>query len=1177
MQITLRNFGGEVDWSSILVKPAGSGSLSIESYVNALGGISNEWKTITIPLVDFGPGVDFTQIANIEFPYSANAGNFDLGFSEIKFIGGTSPFLWFGESKTNNKHNGNGGPGELVASLIPAVFPPVFVSKVEFYANTVKIGEDLYEPYTFKWQNVAVGDYAIIAKMILNDGSNYESVVSNISVIQNTPSGFIEVNLTQPVLNSEYPAPANVNLVAQVNGVPAPESDYLGVSNALTGFRKLKFGYNPTSIYTPGNNVKAGGNTHLEITLRDQNGGGTNWADIKIKPMSSGNLGILSYINAAGGIGSDWKTIIIPLSDFDPSIDFTQLAYMEFPYSADAGMFDIAIKSVKFTGGTSPFVWFGDGKTNNSHNGKGGPGELVASLVKATNTGDYISKVEFFSGNSKLGEDNSYPYEFKMNNLPEGNYSVKAVAYSLLGLTDESSIIAFHVSPPPVLPSPLAVSITSPLSNTMYYAPVDFNVTALVSNEVSAGPDYLKVVNNQTGFRKLKLGYGPTNVYGSPQNVIASGNDTLLIVLKDFAGGADFSSILIKPSGVGSLSLAPYMNSAKNMGNGWKAIRIPLASFNASIDFTQLAMFEFPYSASAGNFELGVSLMKFVGSSTPFVWFGEGKTNNIHDGFNGPGQLLATLVLGNVGLVQAAKIEFYDGSVKIGEDVSKPFTISYNNIQGGLHKFTARVFDSNGLENHSDTAMVLVQQSLPANALVLNVTFATAPTTFDIQKATFRYNKDFAYSMTLDDGLRDAYTCAFPLLNGGYVAGNNTTYPGLFYTDGCGNDVKFKGGSAWYSLGGSMNDIHVNSTNSINWPELQQMLNAGWNIFNHSLQHEAGAGTNYVFQIVENTKYIRNKVGITTRHFVVPSGDQGYVAPCFANGMVAVYGNNGGYSGYPNGLNVSNPLNYSNFKLFKRFLYDDYYNQSNITQHIDNAANLSVNGNHIWYNDFTHRVGFQTYGGSLIFSTYEYYMNYIANTYGKNGSDRVWMAPLQEVFEYLQVRDFSVISTSLTGTNLQVVIDRSNLPDSLLKYALSFVINSDASIVSVVANQPADITFRGNTATKLINLEWQNNTLKSGGLVEMPSDGILSKVAERANSMVVSPNPANEIIEISIPHVESGILEIINPATGVVLSLQVADELPVQRLNIASLTAGFYLVRYQSVSGNVKVAKFIKR
>ena len=52
--------------------------------------------------------------------------------------------------------------------------------------------------------------------------------------------------------------------------------------------------------------------------------------------------------------------------------------------------------------------------------------------------------------------------------------------------------------------------------------------------------------------------------------------------------------------------------------------------------------------------------------------------------------------------------------------------------------------------------------------------------------------------MEEDDGEKDIYTNAFPLLNGGTIIG--VTYPGLKYTDGCGNDQKFKMSASIFSF-----------------------------------------------------------------------------------------------------------------------------------------------------------------------------------------------------------------------------------------------------------------------------------------------------------------------------------------------------------------------------------------
>lgn len=1176
LKITLRDNGGNTNWNLMQIKPNAQGTLVLAPYISAIGGLGNTWKTITIPLSDFSSQIDFTALTNIEFPYSANAGNFDIAFSEILFTGGTQPFLWFGSGKTDNKHNGNGGPGEIFASLLPAVYPSVYPQKVEFYAGQEKIGEDASAPYEAQTMLSDTGWVDLWARLVMSNNDQFDSPVSTVYVAASqTPSGELAISLAQPVNGSTYESPAGIQVQAEVSGVPYPESDYLLVSNNQSGFRKLKLGYNPVSIYSPNNNVISGGNNSLQITLRDVSGGGTNWQKILLKPMALGNLNLAPYVSAAGGIGQDWKTITIPLADFSPAIDFTQISNIEFPYSADAGFFEIAIKSIVFTGGNSPFVWFGEGKTNNKHNGNGGPGELLASVVLAGNSGEFISRVEFFSDNQLIFEDLSYPYGFIWNVQNPGEYPLIARTTTNYGNQAWSAAVGLEVVPPAQAVSPLTIALVSPPDNMQYYHPANLNLQAQIGGEVLPGPDYLKVVNNQTGFRKLKLGYSPVSIHGSPQNVVAGGNNNLQIILKDIGNSAVWQQIRIRPSATGSLNLSPYMASAIDLGEGWKEINIPLNHFDPAIDFTALSFFEFPYSASAPFFELGILLIKFTGGATPFIWFGEGKTNNAHDGFNGTGQLLASMISGTAGLVQADRVAFYDNGLLLAVDSVAPYVFSYLNLPTGLRKLSAKVTDTDGAVKISDTVNVMVLEAIPGNAMVMTIEFASVPTYADIDKAKLRYNKNLAYSLSLDDGYRCAYTNVFPLLNGGFVAGNSTTYPGLYYTDGCGNDIPFKAGLAWYSLGGSMNDIHVNSTSYVNWPELQVLINAGWNVLNHSLQHAAGAGTNYDFQIVENTNYVRNKTGYTTRHFVIPSGDANYIPAAFANGMLGVYANNAAFLGFSNGLNVTNSLNYNQFKMYRRYMYDGYYDTTNILNPINNTASLAMNGQYMWYNDFTHRVGFTPSNGGIQFPLFAWYMQNVETLYGKSGSDRIWMAPLQEVYEYLFVRDHTPISASLNGSTLTVVIERSQLPDSLLKYALSFVVHSDAEIAGVTLSQPCSVSFRGNTYDKLINIEWEGNVLKKGSAKGDDATGPGNDAAA-ISRIVLAGNPVKENLvlhlsgEIPLDYID------LFDYQGKLVSRERFDVTGAIHIALNGYKPGMYILRAVFADGLYERLRFIK-
>lgn len=387
--------------------------------------------------------------------------------------------------------------------------------------------------------------------------------------------------------------------------------------------------------------------------------------------------------------------------------------------------------------------------------------------------------------------------------------------------------------------------------------------------------------------------------------------------------------------------------------------------------------------------------------------------------------------------------------------------------------------------------------------------FSSAPATYKLSKSPLKYNKDFAYSFTLDDGKLDAYTVAFPFFRGGIA--NNTSYPGLSYTDGCGNKIPFRGGLAMTSINTIGEDPHITGEGNIKWPQVSEMYSAGWNVFNHSLNHAAGVGTNYTYQITENRSYIRSKTGIDPTHFVIPSGDINYIAPAYSNGMKAIYNENG----FPgtDGFKVDGAITLNEFKLYRRFLDDDRFNTTNIKDKIDFIAAQSTNGNHYWFSEFTHHVSPQPKGGSLIFSTFEYYMNYIHNTYGQKGSDRIWMAPLQEVYEYLMVREKANLGEFKNQNTVEAVIDFSSVPHDLDKYALTILVESDQNITKVDGMGVKVVSFQGIGTKKLINLEWDHHP----NFVTSIQDSQQMKIAKCPISIAeINPNPIQNTLMINL-------------------------------------------------------------
>jgi gliding motility-associated-like protein len=103
----------------------------------------------------------------------------------------------------------------------------------------------------------------------------------------------------------------------------------------------------------------------------------------------------------------------------------------------------------------------------------------ITISAAATAVSGSLTKVEFFNGANKLGEDLTSPYSFNWNGVPTGNYTLTAKATTNGGATNFSSavnIIVSTASEPPV------VNITSPSTGAVFDAGATVPITATASD-----------------------------------------------------------------------------------------------------------------------------------------------------------------------------------------------------------------------------------------------------------------------------------------------------------------------------------------------------------------------------------------------------------------------------------------------------------------------------------------------------------------------------------------------------------------------------------------------------------------------------------------------------------------------------------------------------------------------
>jgi hypothetical protein len=100
------------------------------------------------------------------------------------------------------------------------------------------------------------------------------------------------------------------------------------------------------------------------------------------------------------------------------------------------------------------------------------PANITINATASDSNGT-ISKVEFYNGTTKLGEDTASPYSYAWSGVGAGTYSITAKAID----NDNAATTSTAVSVSVTNPAP-TVSITSPATGTTYSAPASITINA---------------------------------------------------------------------------------------------------------------------------------------------------------------------------------------------------------------------------------------------------------------------------------------------------------------------------------------------------------------------------------------------------------------------------------------------------------------------------------------------------------------------------------------------------------------------------------------------------------------------------------------------------------------------------------------------------------------------------
>jgi hypothetical protein len=347
------------------------------------------------------------------------------------------------------------------------------VTRVEFYANNEKLGEDNTSTYSFDWNNVAPGLYSLKALAYDNGGEVSESPAVEVFVYGTGGS----------LLGGTAFPPASVNLTTE------------GTADWIHWGRATNSLFNRKATASPqlSDFVKIGSNT---VERYADNYSGFSWTDGMPDPSASGSHTGVFLIGTGQGFAltlpADSATRTVKLyvglygakGSFQAYLgDFSSAAYQDeslenvfgssyavytLTYSAPAAggtlhiryrakqLYDgdygnVTLQAVTLAGGstipnTPPTVTL-NSPTNDTR--FVAPGSIPFEAT-ANDPDGAVVRVEFFQGANKLGEDTTSPYHYSWNNVPPGTYTLTARATDNFGAATTSAVVAIVVETAPV-------------------------------------------------------------------------------------------------------------------------------------------------------------------------------------------------------------------------------------------------------------------------------------------------------------------------------------------------------------------------------------------------------------------------------------------------------------------------------------------------------------------------------------------------------------------------------------------------------------------------------------------------------------------------------------------------------------------------------------------------------
>lgn len=352
-----------------------------------------------------------------------------------------------------------------------------------------------------------------------------------------------------------------------------------------------------------------------------------------------------------------------------------------------------------------------------------------------------------------------------------------------------------------------------------------------------------------------------------------------------------------------------------------------------------------------------------------------------------------------------------------------------------------------------------------------------------IEVTPLRYNKKHAITYEMDDTLKLIYTNVFKLFNGGTPISDTEPSTGLFFTNGFGENLKFKAnavGNMFFSNGTNILSWTYAQSAQLTWDLLSEMYLAGWGLMgNH------GSYATYSNITTEEMMYWEDllKQEFLSRYnrcpiFAVNQGglsnfdSAGWIDYLVSNQSILIKTLSSGslpayidFSGFT-------PVNYLN--TFGTVMNSGRYNMdgsSKTAELIISDINAFMNrSGNWWFRMFSHNVENNT--NLTEYTKFKQVFKHIETAYGAGGLDNVWIPSVTELLEYAVTREKTLIAPELVQPNtFRLNFDFSQVPANIFNRSLTFKITSELPFKQVTC-RGYQARYSGiNTNTLIVDLQ----------------------------------------------------------------------------------------------------------